>query len=200
MFKNKGIKFQITAITLAINIFIIAVLIALSVFFFIQSGNESLHNLEASLHESFDEQIKMLVENTHSMFEVFYQRWQSGELTEEEAKRQAQDTVRELRYDNGENYFWVHEDNGFCIALYGSPKEGTNRFDELDATGTYFIRNLISQGKQPGGGYNDVYFPRMGSQNPDVAEPKRTYSLFHEGLGWEVGTGNYVNDIDDIIA
>ena len=199
MFKNKGIKFQITAITLAINIFIIAVLIVLSVVFFVGAGNNHIDALEESLHESFDEQIKMLTENVISLFDVYYEKWQSGELTEEEAKAQAQAVVRELRYDGGNNYFWVHQDDGYCIALYGSAKEGTNRFDELDATGTYFIRNLISQGKQPGGGYNDVYFPRMGSQNPDVAEPKRTYSLFHEGLGWEVGTGNYVNDIDDFI-
>ena len=199
MFKAKGIKFQITAITLAINILIIAVLITISVFFLITSGNNHIKDMEASLHQSFDEQIKMLVENVYSVFDIYYDKWQSGELTEEEAKAQAQAVVRDLRYDNGANYFWVHEDNGYCIALYGSAKEGTNRFDELDATGTYFIRNLISQGKQPGGGYNDVYFPRMGSQNPDVAEPKRTYSLYHAGLGWEVGTGNYVNDIDELV-
>ena len=200
MFKNSGIKFQITAITLAINFFIIVVLIALSVVLFIGSGDKHIHDLEKNLHNSFDEQIKMLVENTHSLFDFYYEKWQSGELTEAEAKAQAQAVVRELRYDNGANYFWVHEDDGYCIALYGSAKEGTNRFDELDAQGTFFIRNLISQGKQPGGGYNDVYFPRMGSQNPDVAEPKRTYSLFHAGLGWEVGTGNYVNDIEDLVA
>jgi len=200
MFKNKGIKFQITAITLAINTLIIAILITLSVVFFIGAGKNHLGDLEDSLHHDFDDRIKMLVENVHSLFDVYYEKWQSGELTEEEAKAQAQATVRELRYDNGKNYFWVHQDDGYCIALYGSPKEGTNRFDELDATGTYFIRNLITQGKKPGGGYNDVYFPRMGSQNPDVAEPKRTYSLFHEGLGWEFGTGNYMNDIDEIVA
>ncbi|MCL2045613.1 MAG: methyl-accepting chemotaxis protein [Oscillospiraceae bacterium] len=200
MFKNRGIKFQITTITLAINIFIIAVLITLSVFLFVGAGNNHIKTLEESLHESFDEQIKMLTQNTYSMFDFYYNKWQSGELTEAEAKAQAQELVRELRYDYGNNYFWVHQDDGYCIALYGSAKEGTNRFDELDAQGTFFIRNLISQGKLSDGGYNDVYFPRMGSQNPDVAEPKRTYSLYHEGIGWEVGTGNYVNDIDEFIA
>ena len=199
MFKNKSIKFQITAITLAINILIIAVLITLSVVFFVGAGNDHINSLNSRLNESFDDQIKMLVQNVYSLFDVYYNKWQSGELTEAQAKAQAQEVVRDLRYDYGANYFWVHEDDGFCIALYGSAKEGTNRFDELDATNTYFIRNLISQGKQPDGGYNDVYFPRMGSQNPDVAEPKRTYSLYHEGLGWEVGTGNYVNDIDELI-
>jgi len=46
-------------------------------------------------------------------------------------------------------------------------------------------------------GYTDYWFPKAGSDTP---LPKRGYSLEFKPWGWVVGTGNYVDDIDTIVA
>ena len=50
---------------------------------------------------------------------------------------------------------------------------------------------------QEGGGYTEYWFPKEGKTE---ASPKRAYSKYYEPFGWVVGTGNYTDNIDEIIA
>ena len=50
---------------------------------------------------------------------------------------------------------------------------------------------------QEGGGYTEYWFPKEGQTE---ASPKRAYSKYYEPFGWVVGTGNYTDNIDQIIA
>ena len=45
-----------------------------------------------------------------------------------------------------------------------------------------------------GGGFSDYSFPRKNETNP---LPKRSYSLYTPSFKWIVGTGNYINDIQE---
>src|SRR5690606_15813712 len=86
--------------------------------------------------------------------------------------------------------------NGVNVALLGQDIEGKSRYDMQDSRGTYFIREIIKNGMQPGGGYSDYYFPKKGSDEP---LPKRSYSLAYKNFNWVIGTGNYVDDIDNLV-
>lgn len=157
---------------------------------------QAADTLTQELYGNYDEQIKMQVENAISMLEVYNSKYESGECTLEEAKQQAADMLRELRY--GENgYFWADDTEGNCIVLLGNETEGTNRINSQDANGTYYMKDIIANGQQPEGGYSDYEFPKNGET---TASPKRGYSKYYEPFGWVVGTGNYTDEIADTLV
>lgn len=148
--------------------------------------------LKAELYAEYDMQIREQTENAISMLEVYNSKYESGECTLEEAKQQAADMLRELRY--GENgYFWADDTEGNCIVLLGNDTEGTNRINSQDANGVYYMKDIISNGQQPEGGFSDYSFPKNGETQ---ASPKRGYSRYYEPFGWVIGTGNYTDDIE----
>ena len=156
-------------------------------------GKGAEATIEAEMRTQYDNQIKEQVENAISMLDQYNAAYEAGECTLEEAKEQGANMLRELRY--GENgYFWADDTEGNNIVLLGSDTEGTNRMNSKDANGYELIKGIISAGKQPDGGYCDYVFPKEGGTEP---LPKRSYSKLYEPFGWVVGTGNYIDFIDE---
>ncbi len=186
------------------KLFVLAVLMVAAMlccaFFAVKGMNgiekQAAGTLEEELYAEYDAQIREQTENAISMLEVYYGKYESGECTLEEAKQQAADMLRELRY--GENgYFWADDTEGNCIVLLGNDTEGTNRINSQDANGVYYMKDIISNGQQPEGGFSDYSFPKNGET---VASPKRGYSKYYEPFGWVIGTGNYTDDIEQKLA
>lgn len=184
-----------------LNIIVIIALIAVAgeVFGGISGMNRiadhALESQEKQILSDYDNAIKEQVDNAITMLNVYNSMYENGECTLEEAKKQGADMLRELRYgDNG--YFWADTYDGTNVVLLGNDTEGTNRYDAVDVNGTPFIQNIIKTALD-GGGFNEWYFPREGQTE---AEPKRGYSKAFEPFEWVIGTGNYINYIDEIIA
>ncbi len=148
------------------------------------------------LYADYDEAIRTQVETATSLLNTVYQQSQKGEISIEEAKKIGAMYVRALRY-NKEGYFWVDAIDGTNVVLLGKEAEGKNRLDAKDVQGKLFIRELIAAGQKEGGGFVDYYFPKAGGSE---ALQKRGYSLVFKPFGWIVGTGNYVEDIDAVLA
>lgn len=152
--------------------------------------------LEEAMYQDYDDSIKGEVDNALSTLDYYNNLYVNGECTLEEAKKQAADHLRDLRYgDNG--YFWADDTEGNNIVLLGSSTEGTNRMETKDGNGYQMVKDIIAVGQQPDGGYCDYVFPKEGETENS---PKRSYSKLYEPFGWVVGTGNYTDDIDARIA
>ena len=191
----KSIVIKILLLTIG-SVFVIS--LALSSFMvitFIQNNDANLDVLEESLRDDFDFLVKMEVETQLSLLENLYSLYLDGQYSESEWKTISAHLLREARYE-GDNYFWADNPDGTNVVLLGRDTEGTNRIDAQDNMGNYFMRDLISNGLD-GGGYSDYYFPRGTGGEP---LPKRAYTAYFEPLDWVIGTGNYVDDIDTIIA
>jgi len=149
-----------------------------------------------SLFSDFDTQAKNQVETAVSLLQRLADRSQKGEITLEEAKLQGADLLRSLRYGK-DGYFWADTTDGINVVLLGSPAEGKSRIDKKDAKGKYNIQEIIRNGMKPGGGFSDYYTTKKDSTVP---MPKRSYSLLFKPFGWVVGTGNYVDDLEALVA
>lgn len=156
--------------------------------------NHDLEILEDSIRTNFDNNIKQQIETAISMLDNVYKKYESGEITLEEAKLRGADLLRELSYGE-DGYFWADTYEGVNIVMLGKKDEGISRYDQKDEKGTYFIQEIIKVGKS-GGGYTDYWFPRAGETEPS---PKRSYSFAFEPFSWVIGTGNYTDFIDDTI-
>ena len=192
----KGIKAKIGLLMGGIAFSIATLLCAVFFFSFRSMVNAEIASLERTLREDFDRTIRWEVETANSMLLKISALKDEGKLPEEQASDLSRALLRDLKYDK-EGYFWADTTDGTNVVLLGKATEGTNRLNSLDANGFPFIQHIIENGMKDGGGYTDYWFPKAGT---DVPLPKRGYSLFSKPLGWVLGTGAYVDDIDAVIG
>lgn len=171
-----------------------------SVIFSIDSMNaiekQTIKGEEESIRADYDNSIKSQVESVISLLDSYYADIQSGVYSQEEGMKLAAAKVRDLRYGE-DGYFWVDQSDGVNVVLLGSDTEGTNRMDTEDVTGYRMVEDFIKSSVEKGSYFCDYQFPREGESEP---KPKRAYTQYYEPFDWVVGTGNYVDHIDDQIA
>ena len=153
-----------------------------------------VEEFRAQLVEDVERELKIQTETAVSFIDQVYKRQQAGLLTEEQAKTEAAAFVRDLRYDDGAGYFWIDTFDGVNVALLGrQATEGKSRINSQDPTGKYFIKEMIENGRKPGGGYTDLMFAKPNQTEP---LPKRNYTLAFEPYKWVIGTGIWIDYID----
>lgn len=163
-----------------------------------QIEKESMRSQEESLRDDYDDIIKWQVQNIISLLESYNEDIKSGIYTEDQGKKIVADRVRQLGYGE-DGYFWIDKSDGTNVVFLGGDIEGTNRIDTKDVNGFEMVRDFIEGAVKAGpeGYYNDYYYPKKGETEPS---PKRAYTQYYEPFDWVVGTGNYVDHIDDHVA
>ncbi|WP_058303309.1 methyl-accepting chemotaxis protein [Gorillibacterium timonense] len=161
----------------------------------IRAGNErSLQELSKTLTDDYDEMIRGQVETAISMLQTSYDVSVKKGLSKEEASKDAAELLRKLTY-GANGYFWADTTTGVNVVLRGTDTEGKNRWDAADTKGGKYIQAILEAAIN-GGGYSDYWFPKPGETE---AKQKRAYSQVFAPLGWVIGTGNYVDDINSIL-
>ena len=141
--------------------------------------------------------LRHLVEGSLSILNDYHQRELAGELSREAAQRLAADSIREIRYGT-DGYFWI--DNSDYINIILPPNtavEGTSRYELQDVTGQYIVRDLVDGAMDAGSFSYKYYFPKPGEEEPS---PKMGFVQYFEPWGWILGTGEYIDNIDDDLA
>lgn len=169
-------------------------LACLGIYYLRQSMDESVKSYEEAMTDGYSTEIKSQVQGAKAVIQSYYDRSQSGELTEEEAKKMAAEAVRAMRYrDDASGYIWIDgEDYTLVMHPILTEQEGDNRYDLTDKNGVKVTQNIVSAA-QAGGGYNEFYFTK--SDGVTVA-PKLAYSEMFKPWGWAVATGNYIDDMN----
>ena len=159
--------------------------------------NESMELYEESMTDGYSMEIKSQVQSALSVIRSYYDRSQSGELTEEEAQKMAADAVRAMRYrDDASGYIWIDRTDYILVEHpILTDQEGDDRYDLTDQNGVKVTQNIVATAKA-GGGYNEFYFTK--SDGVTVA-PKIAYCELFEPWGWAVATGNYVDEMNEKI-
>lgn len=149
------------------------------------------------LLEDIKTELKNETQEAMSVCQIMYNRYQAGEMTLDEAKKESADIIRELKYNEGAGYFWVDTSQGINVVLLGRDTEGQSRWDSVDPDGNYFIQEMIKNGMQDGGGYTELMFAKPNETEP---LPKINYTAYFEPFDWVIGTGIWVDHIDGILA
>ena len=142
-------------------------------------------------------ELKNQVQTAYSLIEQTYAAYQSGNISEDEAKLIAANYVRDLRYDDGDGYFWIDTVRGDNVVLLGRDTEGTNRYNAVDPNGVKYIQEILNAGMQSGGGYAYFSFPKPNETEP---LPKMSYSIEFTPWEWVIGTGVWIDSIDAMEA
>lgn len=136
-----------------------------------------------------------LVEVASNTVSYYYNEVQQGNLSEAEAKRQASNVIRSMHYaKNG--YFWINDYDANVIMHPLKPQiEGKNMLSARDGEGKQHWKEFTSVVKSQGEGFVEYTF-LLKSKN--IVAPKVAYVKGFKPWNWIVGTGIYINDIDEI--
>ena len=164
----------------------------------IDSNNTEIAAFREMLTRDVENELRNQTLSAISVIDNVYKRQQAGELTEEQAKTLAASLVREMRYEGDGGYFWVDTYEGVNVVLLGrSNVEGKSRIDSVDPSGRHFIKEMIENGRQSGGGFTDLQFAKPNQTEP---LPKKNYTLAYEPYQWVIGTGVWIDYIDARVA
>ncbi len=179
--KIKSIMMRLSLLIVLITLGLVSLSILASMF------------VRSSLMTAKVEQTRVLVESARDIAKGLQQRVANGEFDQQTAQEMARKTIRSMHYD-GNNYFFVYDMQINALVHGGKPeREGKNYLEEKDGTGRAYLYDLVAVIKK-GGGIFSYSFPRA---NSTVPVEKFAYALPYEPWGWIVGTGVYVDDVDE---
>lgn len=154
----------------------------------------SIQTLRHNLKEDRYVKTAHLTESTTDTVNYFYQQFQQGKFTEKEAQQHALAALNTMHYD-GKEYFWV---NTLDYIMLSHPKQeliGQNIENISDPNGFYIFVEMIRLVNAKGEGFVGYQWDKPGADEP---VDKVSYVKLFQPWGWVIGTGIYLDDIDDI--
>lgn len=146
-------KFKLSKDVLKIIVLLIAVtalIITYEIYTIEKKHSAQLELYRQTLFENYDESIKREVQTVISQVEAYYERFQQGLLSEEEAKELAKNVIRDASYgDDKSGVFWADTfDCTFVASSVGNTVEGADRSDVTDSIGNYFVRTFVENAQK----------------------------------------------------
>ncbi|NTV09701.1 MAG: diguanylate cyclase [Zoogloea sp.] len=164
---------------------------------------------------------RQLVENGFGVLSHYRDLQLRGELTEEAAKAAAIGTLKAMRHDGGE-YFWLNDlgtpfprmiMNPLLPALDGKVLDA-DEFNcatsmRVGENGSYvptggrknFFAAIVEVARQGGQGYVAYNWPKPAADGRATEKryPKLSYVMDFQPWGWVIGSGIYIDDIDQAV-
>jgi len=153
----------------------------------------SIRALSGSLTNERRASVQRLVQSAHAIIAHYHALGASGAMEEGAARQAAMDTVRSLRFGEGD-YFWIHDRKLKMVMHPIKPElEGRDLSSLKDSEGKLLFVDMNQVVDAQGGGFVDYTWPKPGEA---LAQPKISYVEGFKPWGWIVGTGVYASDLE----
>jgi methyl-accepting chemotaxis protein len=137
------------------------------------------------------------VQSVVSLAGFYHDQQQRGELSEQQARRQALAAIAGLRYGN-DDYFWINDHQPRMILHPIRPElNGSDLQGFTDPDGKALFVEMVEQVKRAGGGFVHYLWPKPGREEP---VEKVSYVELFAPWGWIIGTGIYIDDVNTQLA
>ena len=146
-----------------------------------------------SMMQSKKDELKNYIDVAMSSIKDVYD---NASADDADAQKKVRDILRSLGFGK-DGYYFVYTFDGINMVLAPKPAlEGKSLWDLKDADGSYLVRRLSEQA-QKGGGYL-VY--KWEKPSKKMVVEKLGYVVPLDKWKWLLGTGFYIDDIDDRVA
>jgi len=122
--------------------------------------------------------------------------------------------IKQMRYNNGEGYFWINDTTKPTPRMVMHPTIPTlddKILNDSKFNATYGKYTSVKSGQnlfeafaevceKEGGGFVDYLWPKPTKTGLTEEQPKMSYVRLHKELGWIVGSGAYIDNIENEVA
>jgi methyl-accepting chemotaxis protein len=173
----------------------IAVLNALAIACLIGVASYQLVGYRDGLWADRRHELTALVEVASSIVNAEYSAAQSGKESVEAAQANAETQLARLRYGAGD-YVWINDMQPRMVMHPIKPEmNGQDLSDNKDSNGKKMFVEMTDAARQFGSGFVRYEWPKPGKDQP---QPKLSYVAQFKPWGWVIGTGVYVDDLDEV--
>tara|TARA_B110000467_G_scaffold161465_1_gene182625 strand:- start:26575 stop:28254 length:1680 start_codon:yes stop_codon:yes gene_type:complete len=189
------IKNRILLLTILPLVFAISTIMFLVHFELSELGDEQVRDIRSSMMKEKRVILKNYVDIALTSVKDVVT---SGSYDNAVIKNQVAGQLRSILFgESKDGYMFVYDYEGINIVMGPKPElEGTNMYELKDSNGVNVIKDLISSAKN-GGGFLE-YSWNKPSKNANA--PKLGFARAIEQYKWMVGTGFYIDDIDDAVT
>jgi len=191
---TRSICFKIIAIA-AIPVFLVALALATTTYYqVIHLGEEESQQIRQQMMEDRKRELKQYLDLSLSSIQHLVN---DTKTDDKKLQQQAKSILRQLRFGN-DGYIFVYQFDGTNIVMGPKPSlEGKNLLNLKDKKGVYLIKELISVARS-GGGFFTYYWDKPSK--PEQAVQKLSYASKIDRWNWMLGTGFYIDSVDDRLA
>lgn len=138
--------------------------------------------------------VKQRVFEASAIAKNIYQQNKSTK-SKNEIQRLIVDALRAIHFVQGSGYYFIVGLNGVSYLHADHPDfEGTSVLDLQDTQGQFIIRDMINIAMQTREGFYEYHWTKPAVTGKD--HKKVSYIKLFEPLGWFIGTGLYVEDME----
>jgi methyl-accepting chemotaxis protein len=171
-------------------------MVALSIVALLVVAGYTLESKRQSMIEDRQNSTRFVVETAWGVIAALDKRVESREISLAEAQAQAIAQLKGMRY-NEKEYFWINDMHPTMVMHPTKPElDGKDLTATTDPTGKALFVEFVKAVAQNGAGFVDYLWPRPGSDQP---VPKISYVKAYQPWGWVVGSGVYIDDINDAV-
>jgi len=153
----------------------------------------------SDIFEETQAQVRQLVDVGISILEKYHADEQAGVVSRTEAQLRAIDTIRFLRFgEDSLDYYWINDLQPRMIMHPFSPHlEGQDLSNFRDPDGFALFVEMVKVCRAEGSGF--VPYQWRYYDDESRVEPKLSYVSVFKPWGWIIGTGVYINDVEEQI-
>lgn len=162
-----------------------------------QSSEEFIEKYEEEAYKGREGELREILDIMHQTITSIYKAQVAKGASEKEIKAAILEKLDEPRFlKDKSGYFFVYEYNGTNVLTPTNKSlEGQNLMHLKDSNGVMLIQDLIAAAKK-GGGLVRYHFPKVKDGTP---LPKFSYAIPFAPYNWMMGTGIYVDDVQNEI-
>ena len=157
------------------------------------------YRLTGTIHEARNNTARDAVEIGYNIIRQYYNEFKQGILTEEDARKNAMERIRSLRYE-GTEYFWINDSTEPYPKMIMHPikpeLEGkvmdSPSFNVASGKKKNLFQAFVEVCRDHNEGFVDYLWPKPGKTEP---VPKISYVKSFKEWGWIIGSGVYKDNV-----
>ncbi len=147
---------------------------------------------KAKMYDAKYTRTQHVVEAAWGVIDAYAKLSKSGSITEEQAKKEAKEVLKNMRYADNE-YFWINDMQPRVLMHPIKPEmDNTDQSQYADPNGKRIFVEFADVCRSKGAGFVDYMWPKPGFAKP---VPKISYVKLQSDWGWIVGSGIYLDDV-----
>ncbi|MBE0496600.1 MAG: methyl-accepting chemotaxis protein [Campylobacterales bacterium] len=166
--------------------------------FMVESVTFFTENYHEKMVQARKDELKSEMRIIRTVVEKVYEEETARGHSESEVKAAILHKIRDIRFfEDNSGYVFIYDPDGTNVMLpVNTSLEGKNLTGLKDSNGMFFVKELLEAAKR-GGDFVIYNFPKIKDGAPF---PKLGYAVPFTPYGWMMGTGVYIDNIDEDVA